>query len=151
MKSLQRLCLERLSKATWYNLSSHLQALLITDDMRSSFIKLQRSILHRRRRRMQKLIELLTQQLEVSLVPSNAVRYAASEAGFRIKRGDHLVVTPWISVPCAVCFRLFLRRREGPTPKRATRAEVPGLWAAGSAVQRSRAKRVMRFEIFCFF
>lgn len=92
MKSLQHLCLERLPKATWYNLSSHLQALLITDDMRSSFIKLQRTTLHRRRRRMQKLIELLTQQLEVSLVPSNAVRYAASEAGFRIKRGDHLVV-----------------------------------------------------------
>ena len=92
MKSLQHLCLERLPKATWYNLSSHLQALLITDDMRSSFIKLQRSILHRRRRRMQKLIELLTQQLGVSLVPSDAVRYLAIDAGFEIKPGDHLVV-----------------------------------------------------------
>ena len=92
MKSLQHLCLERLPKATWYNLSSHLQALLITDDMRSSFIKLQRSILHRRRRRMQKLIELLTQQLGVSLVPSDAVRYPAIDAGFEIKPGDHLVV-----------------------------------------------------------
>lgn len=92
MKSLQHLCLERLPKATWYNLSSHLQALLITDDMRSSFIKLQRTTLHRRRRRMQKLIELLTQQLDVSLVPSDAVRHDVRDAGCKIKGGDHLVV-----------------------------------------------------------
>ena len=92
MKSLQHLCLERLPKATWYNLSSHLQALLITDDMRSSFIKLQRSILHRRRRRMDKIVGLLTQQLKVSLVPSNATRYSVLQAALRIEGGDHLVV-----------------------------------------------------------
>ena len=92
MKSLQHLCLERLPKSTWNTLSSHLQTLLITDEMRSSFIKLQRTILYRRRRRMEQFVKLLTQQLEVSLVPSKSTRYSALEAPFIIKPGDHLIV-----------------------------------------------------------
>ena len=41
---------------------------------------------------MEKIVELLAQQFEVSLVPSNAARHSARLAGFEIKRGDHLVV-----------------------------------------------------------
>jgi hypothetical protein len=41
---------------------------------------------------MDKIVGLLTQQLEVSLVPSNATRYSVLQAALRIEGGDHLVV-----------------------------------------------------------
>ena len=92
MKSLQLICLHKLSPVVWHSLCPSLQALLITDGMRSSFITLQRSILHRARQRMEKIVTLLTEQFSVDLVPSNAVRYNVREAVGRIKPGDHLVV-----------------------------------------------------------
>lgn len=48
--------------------------------------------MHRRRRRIKEFVKLLTQQFKVSLIPSNAVRYAAVKVCRKIKRGDHLVV-----------------------------------------------------------
>ena len=69
MKSLQHLCLEKLPKSTWNHLSPHLQALLITPEMRLAFIRLQKQILHRRRRRMENIVHLLTTQFNISLVP----------------------------------------------------------------------------------
>ena len=93
MKSLQLICLCNLSPDAWHSLCPSLQALLITDNMRSSFIRLQRSILHRARQRAEKIVELLTQQLKVKSVPSNAIRRrVVLEASFFIKPGDHLVV-----------------------------------------------------------
>jgi hypothetical protein len=41
---------------------------------------------------MEKILGLLTQQLKVSLVPSNATRYSAFSCLLEIEGGDHLVV-----------------------------------------------------------
>ena len=91
MKSLQHLCLEILPKSTWDNLSPHLQALLITPKMRYAFTRLQKRTLHRRRRRMEIIGNLLTTQFNINLVPGNA-RQLNVGALHKLVPGDHLVV-----------------------------------------------------------
>ena len=91
IQSLQHLCLEVLPKSTWDNLSPHLQALLITPQMRCAFTRLQKRTLHRRRRRMEMIVNLLTTQFNISLVPGNA-RQLNVRALHKLVPGDHLVV-----------------------------------------------------------
>lgn len=91
MKSLQHLCLERLPKSTWDNLSPHLQALLITPKMRYAFTRLQKTILHRRRRRMENIVDLLTTLFNISLVPGKARQLDVRDFD-ELVPGDHLVV-----------------------------------------------------------
>ena len=91
MKSLQHLCLEILPKSTWDNLSPYLQALLITPKMRYAFTRLQKRTLHRRRRRMEIIGDLLTTQFNISLVPGNARQLNVREP-YKLVPGDHLVV-----------------------------------------------------------
>ena len=91
MKSLQHLCLEILPKSTWDNLSPYLQALLITPKMRYAFTRLQKRTLHRRRRRMEIVGDLLTTQFNINLVPGNA-RQLDARALHKFAPGDHLVV-----------------------------------------------------------
>lgn len=59
--------------------------------MRLAFIRLQKGILHRRRRRMENIVDLLTTQFKISLVPGNARQLSVREP-YKLVPGDHLVV-----------------------------------------------------------
>ena len=59
--------------------------------MRYAFTRLQKTILHRRRRRMENIVDLLTTQFYISLVPGNA-RQLNVGALHKLVPGDHLVV-----------------------------------------------------------
>lgn len=59
--------------------------------MRLAFIRLQKRILRRRRQRMENIVDLLTTQFNITLVPGNA-RQLNVRALHKLVPGDHLVV-----------------------------------------------------------
>ena len=59
--------------------------------MRLAFSRLQKGILHRRRRRMENIVDLLTTQFNISLVPGKARQLNVRDFD-ELVPGDHLVV-----------------------------------------------------------
>lgn len=93
IESLQVHCVRLIVKhSQWGMLSAHIQRCLIPDQFSSAIGRFQRHILFRRRKRMAEIIQLLTTQLEFSLLPEGALQVKALDALAVMRRGEHMVV-----------------------------------------------------------